>query len=121
MNYLVQKISEEFSDNFIKFDKDFFKNLREGIADRYLDRSRSSEKFRKNYMKKLSYFIKNVLDKFSDLIKITNEKTKIFYYLYKSLSKQGGNYFRQDSLYVMNRELKILKMEESCNIIGKYI
>ena len=80
-----------------------------------------SKNFKKKFLKKLTYFINMVIKKFSDLIHVTNERSKIFYYLYKSLSKHGGNYFRHDSMYILNRGLKFLKVDDCNEIEGKIV
>jgi hypothetical protein len=116
---MALKIYERFLDGFLVFDKSFKKHLLHTISDRFEEILNSSKRLRRNYMKKLSYFIKIVIKKFLGLMKVTDQKIKIFYYLYKSLSKNGGNYFRQDSLYVLNRELNNLKSENNCNMMGK--
>jgi hypothetical protein len=114
-------IHESISAGNFEFNKTFIKSLRLDIVNKYMDVLMISKNFRKNFLKKLTYFISMVLKKFSDLIPVTHERSKIFYYLYKSLSKHGGNYFRHDSLYVLNREIKFLKVDDCNNIEGKIV
>ena len=112
---------ESISAGNFDFKKAFVKSFRREIVNKYMDLLEKSKIFRKNFLKKLTYFINMVISKFSDLTQVTDERSKIFYYLYKSLSKHGGNYFRHDSLYVLNRELKFLKVDDSNQIEGKIV
>ena len=121
MNSLVIAINESISAGNFEFNKAFVKSFRREIVNKYMDLLEISKIFRKNFLKKLTYFINMVIKKFFDLNQVTDDRSKIFYYLYKSLSKHGGNYFRHDSLYVLNRELKFLKVDDCNKIEGKIV
>jgi len=121
LNSLVIAINESISAGNFEFNKAFVKSFRREIVNKYMDLLEISKIFRKNFLKKLTYFINMVIKKFFDLNQVTDDRSKIFYYLYKSLSKHGGNYFRHDSLYVLNRELKFLKVDDCNKIEGKIV
>ena len=116
---MALEIDEQMKKENCRIDNSFKRFLNNRIGEKFSDDLGSSIAFRKICLKKLTYFINAVLKNYTKYVKYTDEKSKLFYYLYKSMSKHGGNYFRQDSLYVLNRELESLKDEQSCDLSGK--
>lgn len=78
--------------------------------------------YRTNFLKKLYYFIENIAEL---VLKIKNiksiEESSVYYYLLHSLKKKGANYLRQDSLYVLSRELKNGLFNHNIDFLGKLI
>ena len=116
---MALEIDEHMKNKHYRIDNSFKRFLNDRIAENFSDDLGSSNVFRKICLKKLSYFINAVIKNYTKYVNYTDEKSKLFYYLYKSMSKHGGNYFRQDSLYVLNRELELLKDELNYDMSGK--
>jgi hypothetical protein len=70
------------------------------------------------YMKKLYIFIEQITKEITKF-KCLRNKNEVYEKVYLLLRKRGANYLSQDSLHVLNRELKKGAFKDSVNIESK--
>jgi hypothetical protein len=87
-------------------DNHYISELRCGLLNKFQHMLLNS-KFRTNFLKKLFYFIQSISENILTIKNLNSTKeADVYNVVYRSLKKKGANYLRQDSLYVLSRELR---------------